>query len=72
MSKIRSIKRKRELNCSCVKNKFPTKSFDDLVFDVTCDSADYDSAWTSSLTDEKLFKVCLTFESTILFAAREG
>ena len=72
MSKLRSIKRKRELNCSCVKKKFPTKSFNDLVFDVTCDTADYDSSWTSSLTDDKLFKVCLAFESTILFAAREG
>ena len=52
--------------------KLPTKSFNDLIFDVTCDSANYDRSWTSSLTDDNFFLICLAFESFILFAAWEG
>ena len=53
--------------------KLPTKSFNDLIFDVTCDSANYDRSWTSSLTDDNFFQICLTFESFILLLlGRDG
>ena len=67
-----STKRKRKHRNDSVSTQLRTKSYNDLVFEITCDAADYDSTWSSSITDEKLFKICLTFESTILFAAREG
>ena len=67
-----TTKRKRKHRNDSVSTQLRTKSYIDLVFEITCDAADYDSTWSSSITDEKLFKICLTFESTIRFAAREG
>ena len=53
--------------------KLPTKSFNDLIFDVTCDSANYDRSWTSSLTDDIFFFiVSLSKVFFFLLLGRDG
>ena len=71
-SLARPIKRTRALNSHCLTKTVTTKRYNDLIFDVTCDAADYDSNGTAFLTDDTLFRICLTFESTIFYAARLG
>ena len=47
-------------------------SIGDLNFPQTCLFANYDIYWCPTFTDRMLINVTACFESTILFAAREG
>ena len=44
----------------------------DLRFPKTVSGADYDSKWSSTSTASDLYKIIASWESAILFAAREG
>ena len=44
----------------------------DLRFPKTDVGADYDSRWSTSSTTKDLYKIIATWESAVLFAAREG
>ena len=47
-------------------------SYGDLSFQRSCPFADYDSCWCPTFNDRMLINVTACYESTILFAAREG
>ena len=44
----------------------------DLAFPRDCRYADYDSSWTPRFCDRTLIRVTACYESSVLFAAREG
>ena len=44
----------------------------DLKFPKTCSRADYDSRWCPTFHNRSLINVSACFESSVLFAAREG
>ena len=44
----------------------------DLQFPRTCPLADYDSCWVTTFNDRTLINLTACYESTVLFAAREG
>ena len=44
----------------------------DIHFPCTCPSADYETRWTPKLNDRQLILITECYESTIIFAAREG
>ena len=46
--------------------------FNDIKFPRNCPGADYDSTQNHTLCDINIFRVCLCWESAVLFAAREG
>ena len=46
--------------------------FNDIQFPKNCPGADYDFSWNHTFCDINLFRVCLCWESAVLFAAREG
>ena len=46
--------------------------YNDLRFPKTDPSADYSSNWTPTSTASDLYKILATWESAVLFAAREG
>ena len=45
--------------------------FNDIKFPRNCPGADYDSSWNDTSCDIN-FRVCLCWESAVIFAAREG
>ena len=47
-------------------------SFGDLRLPRSCRYADYDSRWSPDFNDRNLIYVTACYESTVLFAAREG
>ena len=49
-----------------------TASFGDFHFPRSCPLADYDSCWSPTFNDRTLINVTACYESSILFAAREG
>ena len=46
--------------------------YNDLRFPRTQQNADYDSRWKSTMTASDLYRIIATWESSVLFAAREG
>ena len=44
----------------------------DLSFPRNCPGADYDSSWNSCFRDRDIYAVSCCYESSVLFAAREG
>ena len=46
--------------------------YNDLRFPKTDPGADYDSCWSSTMTARTLYKIIASFESAVIFAAREG
>ena len=49
-----------------------TAVFNDLTFPRTFPGADYDTTWSDCFHDRNIFAVTSCYESTVLFAAREG
>ena len=50
----------------------PVARFGDLLFPQNCQHADYYSCWTPKFNDRTLIFVTAYYESSVLFAAREG
>ena len=50
----------------------PVARFGDLLFPRNCQNADYYSCWTPKFNDRTLIFVTACYESSVLFAAREG
>ena len=46
--------------------------FNDLRFPKTLPGADYESRWSSTMTASNLHMIIATWESAVLFTAREG
>ena len=46
--------------------------YNELRFTKSDHGADYDSHWTATMTATKLYKIIASWESAVLFAAREG
>ena len=46
--------------------------YNDLRFPKSIPGADYNSCWSSTMTASKLYKIIASWESAVLFAAREG
>ena len=49
-----------------------TAVFNDITFPRTFPGADYDTTWSDCFHDRNIFAVTSCYESTVLFAAREG
>ena len=46
--------------------------YNDLRFTKSDPGADYNSHWTATMTATKLYKIIASWESAVIFAAREG
>ena len=46
--------------------------YNDLRFPKSVAGADYNSCWGPTMTSSKLYKIIASWESAVLFAAREG
>ena len=55
-----------------VQSESNTVVYNDIKFTKDCPGADYASSWNDTLCDNNIFRVCLCWESAVLFAAREG
>ena len=53
-------------------NKIQVGIYNDLRFPKTVPGADYDSRWSSSSTARDFYMITASWESAVLFAAREG
>ena len=46
--------------------------YKDIRFPITTPGADYNSIWTATMTASQLYKIIASWESAVIFSAREG